>query len=123
MNRVRVAAAALTAAATLAGAATAATTAVFLHVSPTTVHRGHVVIIRGNAGDCGVGSTVFIISGAFAHTHDFAGVPAVLARVRAGGKFGIRPRIPSNRHVGSYTVTARCGGGNLGVSAHLTVVA
>jgi hypothetical protein len=43
--------------------------------------------------------------------------------VRSGGKFGIRLRIPSTRAVGSYGVTARCGGGNLGVSATIHVVA
>ena len=91
-------------------------------VAPSSVHRGHRVIIRGNAAPCPLGSGVFIISRAFAHTHDFAGVPAVIARVRAGGKFGIRPRIPSTKAPGSYSISARCGGGNLGVSAHLTVV-
>jgi hypothetical protein len=123
MGRVRIAVVALTAALTVGSAAGAATTAVSLHVTPATVHRGRVVIIRGNAGGCGLGSTVFILSRAFAHTHDFAGVPAVLARVRTGGRFGIRPRIPAGRAPGQYPVTARCGGGNLGVSAHLTVVA
>jgi hypothetical protein len=101
--------------------AVAARSAVSLTVSPTSVRRGHIVIIRGNAGGCPLGDAVTIISRAFAHTHDFAGVPAVFARVRTGGKFGIRPRIPANRHVGRYTITARCGGGNLGVAAHLTV--
>jgi hypothetical protein len=86
------------------------------------VHRGHRTIIRGNAAPCAVGATVIIISHAFAHTHDFAGVPAVLARVRTGGKFGIRPRIPSSRAPGTYSVTARCAGGNLGVSAQLKVL-
>src|SRR5438477_11289146 len=122
MRRLRfAAAAAVTAAACVAGA-TAATSAVFIHASPSSVHRGDRVIIRGNAGPCGLGETVTVISHAFAPTHEFAGVPAVFARVRAGGKFGIRPRIPSTRAPGSYTITARCGGGNLGVSAHLTVL-
>ena len=55
-----------------------------ISVAPSSVHRGHRVIIRGNAAPCPVGSGVFIISRAFAHTHDFAGVPAVIARVRCG---------------------------------------
>jgi len=101
------------------GTVTAATS---LTVAPASVHRGHRVIIRGNAGDCPVGDGVTVISKAFAHTHDFAGLPAVFARVRAGGKFGIRPRIPSTKAVGSYSVSARCGGGNLGVSATIHVV-
>jgi hypothetical protein len=41
--------------------------------------------------------------------------------VRAGGKFGIRPRIPPTKRPGIYDATARCGGGNLGVLARLTV--
>ena len=104
----------------LAGAVTAATS---LTVAPAAVHRGHRVIIRGNADGCPVGSAVTIISKAFAHTHDFAGLPAVFARVRTGGKFGIRPRIPAAKAVGNYGVSARCGGGNLGVSATIHVVA
>ena len=80
------------------------------------------MIIRGNAAPCPLGSAVTIISRAFAHTQDFAGVPAVFARVRAGGKFGIRPRIPGTKAPGSYGIGARCGGGNLGVAAHVTVV-
>src|SRR5438477_4506084 len=123
MGGLKVVAGAVTAAFALAAAASAAPTAVFLHATPTSVHRGHRVIIRGNAGPCGLGETVTIISAAFAHTHEFAGVPAVFARVRAGGKFGIRPLIPSTRAPGGYGITARCGGGNLGVSAHITVLA
>src|SRR3954451_1536319 len=120
MKRPIVACAAAVTTCTLAGAVTAATS---LIVAPSAVHRGHRVIIRGNADGCPVGDTVTIISKAFAHTHDFAGLPAVFARVRSGGKFGVRPRIPSSKAVGNYGVSARCGGGNLGVSATIHVVA
>src|SRR5262252_6693080 len=83
----------------------AAAAAVSLTVAPAAVHRGHRVIIRGNVGGgCPVGDAVTIISRAFAHTHDFAGQPAVFALVRSGGKFGIRPLIPSAKAPGSYTV-------------------
>ncbi len=115
--------AAIIAVAASAAVASAVTAATSLTVAPSPVHRGHRVIVRGNADGCPVGNAVTIISKAFAHTHDFAGLPAVFARVRSGGKFGIRPRIPSTRAVGSYGVTARCGGGNLGVSATIHVVA
>jgi hypothetical protein len=111
-----------TAVAVLASAGTV-TAAISLTVAPASVQRGHRVIIRGNADACGLGNAVTIISKAFAHTHDFAGLPAVFARVRAGGKFGIRPRIPSTKAAGNYGVSARCGGGNLGVSATIHVVA
>jgi hypothetical protein len=122
MVRLSVAAAAVTTACAFAAATVAASSVVSLTVTPATVHRGHVVIVRGSAGDCPLGDTVTIISRAFVHTHDFAGVPAVLARVRTGGRFGVRTRIPRRRRVGRYAVTARCGGGNLGVSARITVL-
>jgi hypothetical protein len=120
MRRATLAAGTAAAALTLAGAVTAATS---LTVAPSPVHRGHRVIVRGNADGCPVGAAVTIISKAFAHTHDFAGLPAVFARVRSGGKFGVRPRIPSSKAAGNYGVSARCGGGNLGVSATIHVVA
>jgi len=94
-----------------------------LSVSPTTVRRGHLVTVKGSAPGCGVGSTVFIISRAFSKKHDFAGVPAVLAKVRRRGHFEATTRIPSTKRPARYAVTARCGGGNLGVIAHLKVTA
>src|SRR5262245_16991284 len=119
MRKATLAAGTAVAALAFAGAVTAA---VSLTVGPASVHRGHRVIIRGNAGDCPTGDAVTLISKAFAHTHDFAGLPAVFALVRSGGKFGIRPRIPGTKAVGSYSLSARCGGGNLGVSATIHVV-
>lgn len=79
------------------------------------------MLIKGSADGCTVGNTVFILSRAFAHTHDFAGVPAVLAKVRTGGHFRVTTRIPATKKPGRYGVTERCGGGNLGVLKHLTV--
>jgi hypothetical protein len=105
----------------LASAGGAAGSTVHLVISPSVVKRGGSVNIRGNAGDCGVGSRVFVLSRAFVHTHEFAGVSAVLARVRAGGAFRATTVIPRTRRPGRYNVTARCGGGNLGVLLHLTV--
>jgi hypothetical protein len=105
-----------------ATAATAAPARVFLAVTPTAVHRGHPVLLRGNAGSCPVGDTVTILSRAFARTHEFAGVPAVLAKVGSGGAFRASTRIPVKRRPGLYGITARCGGGNLGVAAHLRVL-
>src|SRR4051794_21346207 len=120
MRRATLGAGTAVAALAFAGVVTAAT---LLTVAPSRVHRGHRVIVRGNADGCPVGGTVTIISKAFAHTHDFAGLPAVFARVRGGGKFGVRPRIPGSKAVGNYGVSARCGGGNLGVSATVHIVA
>jgi hypothetical protein len=64
-----------------------------------------------------------MISKAFSHRHDFAGLPAVYAKVKSGGSFGHSVKIPAGRAAGRYTITARCGGGNLGVAAHLRVTA
>ncbi len=92
-----------------------------INVVPRTVKRGHTVLVSGVAGGCTSGDTVTILSHAFPSTHSFAGVPAALAQVGSAGRFSARVTIPKTRAPGSYTVTARCGGGNLGVEAHLTV--
>jgi hypothetical protein len=92
-----------------------------LTLTPPSVKRGHAVSINGSADGCVVGSTVFIISKAFAHTHDFAGLPAVLAKVKYGGSFRVTTRIPAAKRPGRYKVTVRCGGGNLGILKYLTV--
>jgi hypothetical protein len=95
---------------------------VALTVTPRTVHRGHSVLVQGVAGGCTSGDTVTILSRAFPATHSFAGVPAALAQVGSAGRFSTIVTIPRLRLPATYTVTARCGGGNLGVEAHLTVV-
>jgi hypothetical protein len=104
-------------------AATTLAVAPSISVTPATVERGHLVTIRGSADGCPAGDRVTLISRAFRHTHDFAGLPAVFATVRAGGSFRTTTRIPAARRPGRYAVTARCGGGNLGVSARLRVIA
>jgi hypothetical protein len=48
-------------------------------------------------------------------------VPAFFARVRAGGAFAVAGKVRATAHPGRYVVTARCGGGNLGVAAYLRV--
>lgn len=92
-----------------------------LTVTPKTVHRGRTVLVRGVAGACTAGDTVTVLSRAFSRAHTFAGVPAVYGQVGAAGRFSAKAWIPSLRRPGSYVLTARCGGGNLGVSAHLLV--
>jgi len=96
---------------------------VALAVKPGTVKRGGTVVVSGVAGGCTAGDQVTIISRAFAPAHSFAGVPAVLAQVGSAGRFSATTRIPATRGPGTYLLTARCGGGNLGVSARLTVTA
>ena len=121
MNAVRRVLASSLALVALTAAGGAAGSTVHLVISPSIVHRGGTVHIRGNADGCSRGNTVFVISRAFVHTREFAGVSAVLARVRAGGAFRATTVIPRTRRPGRYNVTARCGGGNLGVLVHLTV--
>lgn len=96
---------------------------VALTVKPARVRHGATVLVQGVAGGCTAGDSVTVISHAFAPTHSFAGVPAVFAQVGSAGRFSVTTRIPATRRPGVYTLTARCGGGNLGVSAHLTVTA
>ena len=94
-----------------------------IHVRPHRVEAGHRVHIGGSAHGCPRGDQVTLLSRAFSHRHEFAGVPAAFTHVRRGGEFGRRVRIPAHRAAGRYSVSARCGGGNLGVTAHLRVLA
>jgi hypothetical protein len=90
-------------------------------LTPNPVTRGHSVVIKGSAGGCRVGNRVSLLSKAFVHTHDFAGLPAVFARVKTSGRYRVSTKIPAGRHAGRYRVTARCGGGNFGIVKRLRV--
>jgi hypothetical protein len=92
-----------------------------IHVSPATVNAGGRVSLSGSARGCPSGDRVMLLSRAFSHRHEFAGVPAVFARVKSNGSFGHSVRIPAGTAPGRYAITGRCGGGNLGVTAHLRV--
>ena len=63
-----------------------------------------------------------LLSRAFSHRHEFAGVPAIFATVKTGHKYSKRTVIPARRRPGRYSITGRCGGGTLGVTAHLRVI-
>jgi hypothetical protein len=93
-----------------------------LSVNATRVSQGGVVRV---SGQCEPDTSGVVISKAFLHnaTHDFAGVGAVPFTTGTSGRFVVVGRIPNTLAVGTYTVTARCGGGNLGISRRLTVVA
>ena len=111
-------------AAAMAAALPAAASAAALHVSPRQVSPGAQTRVFGSAaGGCAAGDRVTLISRAFPGTHRFAGVPAVFATTRASGAFSKRVRIPAGRAPGAYTVSARCGGGNLGITRRLRVLA
>jgi hypothetical protein len=48
-------------------------------------------------------------------------VHAVYTRVHADGRYSTSQRIPASTPAGRYTITARCGGGNFGVAAHVRI--
>lgn len=105
-------------------ASAAATAAPTIRVSPDRAYRGEVVRVFGNVdGGCAPGSQVTLLSRAFRRTNEFAGVPAIFARVRSNGSFSKRTRIPRRRRLGRYRISGRCGGGNLGVRARLRILA
>jgi hypothetical protein len=116
MTRLRVGTAGLVAVALL-GATAATAAAPRLNVQPTSVARGGTVTVSGRG--CLAGDVVYLISPPFLG-HAFV-AHSVATRAHANGSFSRRVRIRTSAHVGRYLITARCGGGNLGVAAHLRV--
>ena len=95
---------------------------VSIKVTPATVKAGNAVTVSGSTGTgCAKGDAVTLLSKAFSTKHEFAGVPAIYAKSGTGGAFSVKTTIPKARKAGKYTITGRCGGGNLGVSASLKV--
>ena len=92
-----------------------------IRATPPSVFAGQTVRVGGLAGGCRTGNRVTLLSRAFPHTNDFAGVPAVFATVRPDDTYATFVTIPANRQPKRYAITARCGGGNFGVTAHLRV--
>jgi hypothetical protein len=95
-----------------------------LQVSPPSVTAGDTVTVSGwlppaPGSQCATGVT--LLSRAFVGTHEFADVPAIEAAVKADGTFTVTTRIPRAKAAGTYDITGRCGGGNLGASATLVV--
>jgi hypothetical protein len=89
--------------------------------TPNPVSRGTVVRVHGVVPGCPRGDQITLLSKAFSKRHEFAGVPAVYARVGAHAAYSVSTRIPASLTPGSYRITGRCGGGNLGVSRTLRV--
>jgi hypothetical protein len=96
-----------------------------LQVSPRSVTAGDTVTVSGwltpapTGAECASGVT--LLSNAFVHTHDFAGVPAIGAAAKPDGTFTVTTRIPRSKAAGTYEITGRCGGGNIGAEATLVV--
>jgi hypothetical protein len=102
-----------------------AASATTLQVSPSAITAGDTVVVSGSVGPAPTGSacatSVMLLSSAFAPIEEFAGVPAVMAAVRPDGTFAATTRIPLSTPAGTYDLSGRCGGGNIGVSATLKV--
>src|SRR5262245_56180658 len=94
-------------------------------VSRTTVATGETVVVSGdtivNGSHCATGDDVTLISNAFVGHAEFAGEGAVSTPVDATGHFSVSVTINAAVAPGTYTITGRCGGGNLGVEATLVV--
>jgi hypothetical protein len=121
MRRTTTALLTVAALALLPGVALAAPT---IKASPNPVHAGQRVHLFGNVGGgCAPGGDVTLYSFAFSHKHDFAGIPAVFARVKSNGNYSTRTRIPKGKAPKKYTISARCGGGNFGITRKLRVLA
>ena len=98
-----------------------------INVSPSTVAVGGQVTVSGDVlangqPGCQVPGDVTLISRAFQGLGEFAGVGAITAQADSSGNFSVTATLPATTGPGTYKITGRCGGGNLGVSASLTVV-
>jgi hypothetical protein len=93
-----------------------------IHVRPHAARAGTRVRVHGLAGGCPAGDQVTLLSRAFPHAHEFAGVPAVFATVDDDDSYSVRVRIPAGRAPGRYAIGARCGGANLGIQGSVRVL-
>jgi hypothetical protein len=105
----------------LAGTAVALPESVHMVVQPATVAPGGIVAVSARSSPCSSRDQVTLISAAF-RGHAY-GKGAVSGPIGRHGSFAVRTRIRADLQSGRYVVTARCGGGNLGVSAYVTVQA
>ncbi len=117
MRRLGVAAAVL-AVSTAAGSALAAN--VHLAVSPSTVAPGGAIVVSASSSPCLAKDQVTLISTAFPG-HAFGGEGAVNGKVGSHGAFSVRAHVRSGLAAGRYRIGARCGGGNLGISAYFRI--
>jgi hypothetical protein len=99
------------------------TPTVSLAVAPTSVTPGSNVNV---SGQCQANTSGVAYTSAFVDsppTFDFAGLGAVPFTTDATGHFTVPATVATTTAPGTYQVSARCGGGNIGVTADLTVVA
>jgi hypothetical protein len=103
----------------LAGAAS-------ITVHPSTVVAGTTVTLSGDVlangkPGCAVPGTVTLISGAFPGDQFGPGQGAVDLPVDAAGHYSGTAVLNPSGGPGTYSISGRCGGGNLGVTASVTV--
>jgi hypothetical protein len=89
-----------------------------IHVRPHSVAAGAPVHVYGSVGSCTSGQ-VAVFSKAFPG-HMF-GEGGYTGHVKANHTYSIHGHIRRNAKPGTYSVGARCGGGNLGVITHVHV--
>ena len=90
---------------------------VTLKAAPAVVRRGGSITITG--GVCAANSNAILLSKLFpGHAY---GVGAINAKTGANGRFSRTYVVPNSKAPGSYTITARCGGGTLGIVARVRV--
>jgi hypothetical protein len=75
-----------------------------LQVRPPSVTAGDTVTVSGSLGptppDSACATSILLLSDAFVHTNDFAGVPAITAAVKPDGTFTVTTRIPRSKAAG-----------------------
>jgi hypothetical protein len=108
------------------GATALPASAATITVSPTSVTPGATVTVSGDVlangtRACAAGNDVTLVSNAFAGLGEFAGQGAVTAPVDTTGHFSKSVTLTSSVPAGTYPISGRCGGANLGVQATLTV--
>jgi hypothetical protein len=86
-----------------------------MHATPTSVAGGHKVRVHGILASCPV---VTLLSKAFKSKHEFAGVPSVNAAVKHAH---YSRKVKTIKTPGTYTISGRCGGGNIGATAKITI--
>ncbi len=90
-----------------------------LAVHPSSVRPGGAISVTGDVGShCGIGRRVTLTSAAF---RGLPGERAMTTVVLHEGAFVLRTSVARARHLGRYTIRARCGGGEIGVATHLLV--
>lgn len=111
--------------AVIAAAAPVAAAGSTISVTPSSVAAGGTVTVSGSiptsgAGSCAAGDGVTLTSTETLFPQGGFGPTATRS---ASGAFSVTYLVPSSTPAGTYTIGMRCGGGNVGITATLTVTA